>query len=97
MFTQDYMPLCQMCDACQCENCKYINKKSTKEVNVSPSYQCMKAQIERQASYHLQEQLINEFTFLNVLEEKECKDPITSLSGKTCTSGYYMGGVEECY
>ena len=37
-----FAPLCNECDTYQCENCVYINQLYTKEVNVSPSFQCKK-------------------------------------------------------
>ncbi len=39
--------LCNKCKAYQCENCKYFNKIYTNEINVSPSFQCKKANIEK--------------------------------------------------
>lgn len=59
LLTIGYMPLCQVCDNNHCENCKYLNQKYTKEVNISPSFQCMKAETERKVSQQLQEKLIN--------------------------------------
>lgn len=47
LYTIDYQPLCQHCDTYQCRNCIYLNKKVTREVNVSPSVQCRKSYIER--------------------------------------------------
>lgn len=88
LYTEDYMPLCQGCDAFQCENCKYINKKYTKEVNVSPSFQCMKAQIERRVSQQLQRKL-PEYPWVNILEDKVCQDPINLLYPVERAIGYY--------
>ena len=83
------MPLCQMCDTYQCENCKYINRLYTNEVNVSPSFQCMKAQIERKVSLQLQEMLRDRYNFAHLLEEKRCEDPINYLRKDTESIGYY--------
>lgn len=73
LLKQSHMPLCNMCSAFQCENCKFLNKKETYEVNVSPSYQCMKAQIERQASYKLQKKLAEVIDFSNHLKNEICE------------------------
>ncbi|GFI37489.1 anaerobic sulfatase-maturating enzyme [Lachnospiraceae bacterium] len=89
LYTKKYMPLCQMCDTYQCENCKYINRLYTNEVNVSPSFQCMKAQIERKVSLQLQEMLRDRYNFAHLLEEKRCEDPINYLRKDTESIGYY--------
>lgn len=49
--------LCRLCDTYQCKNCVYTNKLFTKEVNVSPSFQCRKSNIERGLSIDLLEKL----------------------------------------
>lgn len=90
LYTYKYMPLCQSCDAYQCENCKWLNYKNTKEVNISPQFQCMKAQIERKASYNLQNKLKDEVNFCNLLENKKIADPITNVKKDDQFIGYYM-------
>ncbi len=90
LLKQSHMPLCNMCSAFQCENCKFLNKKETYEVNVSPSYQCMKAQIERQASYKLQKKLAEVIDFSNHLKNEICEDPILKLKKEGMYTGYYM-------
>lgn len=47
LYSTEYHPLCQKCDAYQCRNCIWLNKKMTKEVNVSPAIQCRKSRIEQ--------------------------------------------------
>ncbi|EGD46912.1 radical SAM domain protein [Ruminiclostridium papyrosolvens DSM 2782] len=54
LFKSKNHPLCANCDAYQCMNCIYINKKYTNEVNVSPSFQCRKSNIERGITQQLQ-------------------------------------------
>lgn len=49
--------ICRLCDAYQCKNCVYTNRLYTKEVNVSPSFQCRKSHIERLVSSALLEQI----------------------------------------
>lgn len=90
LYYENHMPLCNMCDAYQCENCKFVNKKYTREVNVSPSFQCIKAQVERNASYQLQELLKDQYNFVNAIEYSECKDPIEKLKSQGALWGYYM-------
>lgn len=76
LYTKEYMPLCKNCEAYQCENCKYINKKYTHEVNVSPSFQCKKAHIEKKISVKIQKTLQGEFEFVKMLKEEDYMDPI---------------------
>lgn len=92
LYTFKYMPLCQECDAYQCENCKYTNLLNTNEVNVPPSFQCKKAQYERRASYMLQSLLKNSITFDNELENKSCIDPISIFMNYNNFSSYYKIG-----
>lgn len=57
LYKEQYMPLCNKCKAYQCENCKYINKIYTNEINVSPSFQCKKANIEKNIAALLRQAL----------------------------------------
>ena len=75
LYTPQYMPLCQNCESYQCENCKYINKKFTYEINVSPSFQCKKAQIEKNIVAQMKEK-VRFKTYNNRLEKSLYKDPI---------------------
>lgn len=50
LYRRDYHPICQVCDAKQCKICIYRNMKGTREINVSPSYQCRKSHLERKVS-----------------------------------------------
>lgn len=89
LLTIGYMPLCQVCDNNHCENCKYLNQKYTKEVNISPSFQCMKAETERKVSQQLQEKLINKLYMPNCLSKRESEDPILKIREKGIVPGYY--------
>ena len=50
LYKAEYQPICLTCDAYQCLNCVYLNENSTREVNVSPSFQCRKSQIEKEVA-----------------------------------------------
>lgn len=50
LYTLEYHPICQNCQAYQCRDCIYLNKKMTNEINVSPSVQCRKSHIEAKVS-----------------------------------------------
>lgn len=89
LLTIGYMPLCQVCDNNHCENCKYLNQKYTKEINISPSFQCMKAETERKVSQQLQEKLINKLYMPNCLSKRESEDPILKIREKGIVPGYY--------
>lgn len=93
LLTGKYMPLCNSCDTYQCENCKYINKKHTKEVNVSPAFQCKKAHIERKISRIIQDELNKEVDFPNELSDVSYYDPIYNLNLLGELNGYYK---ENC-
>lgn len=89
LFTFDYMPLCQMCDDYHCENCKYINRKYTREVNISPSFQCMKAETERLVAQWLQKELKEQLHMTNILEKRGMRDPIFRIRENSVVRGYY--------
>lgn len=89
LYTTKYMPICNVCDCFQCENCKYLNKKYTNEVNISPSFQCDKAQIERKISVYFQQNLKNMWEFEKELDDIKCEDPIKILERKGMYMGYY--------
>lgn len=57
LYKVNYSNLCRECDAYQCKNCIDINKKFTNEINVSPSFQCIKSNIEKQMSKSLGKRL----------------------------------------
>ncbi len=86
-----HMPLCKMCDCFHCENCKYINKKETGEFNVSPSFQCIKAQVEKRVSKYLQDLLGSRAEIKNYVKESCYEDPIEQV-GKWGIYQPYHGG-----
>ena len=53
LFKLEYKPLCQTCDIHTCNKCSYLNKLSTGEVNVPPSFQCIKSHIEKRVTLKL--------------------------------------------
>ena len=92
LFTEEYMPLCENCKAFQCENCKYMNKIFTKEVNISPSFQCKKAFVEMKISKKLQQKLEGKINFLQDIEQYEISDPICLVKGYDKDLSYYRNG-----
>lgn len=88
LYKQDYQPICQKCDAYQCINCVYLNEKTTNEVNVSPSFQCRKGQIERSAAVYYLKKCFPDFEYVG----NEENDPIIAIIGDTKNTdkiGYY--------
>ena len=59
-------------------NCVYLNKESTDEFNVSPSYQCWKSNIELNVAYELQKRIPEAFINSVKLEKVKNLDPIIS-------------------
>lgn len=49
LYKSEYQPICKTCDVYSCLNCVYLNESETREVNISPSYQCRKGLIEKEA------------------------------------------------
>lgn len=86
--------LCRICDAYQCKDCVYINKKNTKEYNVPPSFQCRKSHIERGVSLDLKS-ILRDCPLIpdkNTLEIKndDYLDPISKFFGNNNGfAGYY--------
>ncbi|MFR5915111.1 MAG: CXXX repeat peptide maturase [Blautia wexlerae] len=89
LYTPQYMPLCNMCDAYQCENCKYLNYMNTNEINVSPSFQCKKAIVEKKAAESLCLVLKDSISFLNIPKNNGDVDPINVLLNNNRNRGYY--------
>lgn len=89
LFKIENSPLCRNCRNYQCMNCIYLNENITREVNVSPSFQCKKASLERKISY----ELINEskdYTVSYDFEEPKALDPIKDFFEETqAMQGYY--------
>lgn len=90
LYKREYHPICQVCDAKQCRICIYRNLKSTKEVNVSPSFQCRKSHIERKASVELINALGIEDGENEALINVDYLDPIIKLpTMKAKNNGFY--------
>lgn len=90
LYRREYHPICQVCDARQCRNCIYRNFAGTKEVNVSPSYQCRKSHLERKVAVELEQAVGPDMHFDNTLSAVEYLDPIVMVpSVKDKELGYY--------
>lgn len=88
LYSREYHPICQVCDAKQCRICIYRNLKATREINISPSFQCRKAHIERKISSEMQEILPGRAE--NKLEDLDYTDPISRLPNlRQSRAGYY--------
>lgn len=74
----DHAPICRNCDAYQCKRCVWLNEKLTLDRNTPSHQQCVMANMERNASRVLQEQLkINGIELSNtyIIEELTELDP----------------------
>ena len=90
LYRREFHPICQACDARQCRDCIYRNFSGTKEINVSPSYQCRKSHLERKVAGAPEQGAGSVMQFHNVLEDVDYLDPIVvtpSVKGKEI--GYY--------
>ena len=82
-------PLCSICDAYQCLNCIHLNKNTTQEVNVSPSFQCVKGFIEREVARLYQQEMGNAAN-VNIIPETKHKEAFGLFNDlKEGTNGYY--------
>ena len=79
LYKMDYAPLCKDCDAYQCADCIYHNKKYTSEVNIPASMQCKKSWTEKAVAAELQEECKKDISFLNNVEKNEYGDPMVKL------------------
>lgn len=89
LFTQEFAPICNWCDAYQCEDCKFLNLSYTKEVNVPPSFQCKKSHIERQVSAELRNELEECFAQEESIKEVDYIDPIYHMIEQCKVPGCY--------
>lgn len=81
--------MCSYCKSYQCINCRYINLKSTNEVNVSPSFQCKKSNIERLVSVLMQSKMPYEYKEKKI-DTNFVYDPINLLlQENNITFGFY--------
>ena len=89
LYRKEYHPICQVCDAKHCRNCVYLNFSGTREVNVSPSFQCRKSHIERKISVEMQEYMTP--LVKNNLQDVNYMDPISLIPiMKKENRGYYV-------
>lgn len=79
LYTQEFAPICNCCDAYHCVDCVYHNKKYTSEVNIPASVQCQKSWIEKNVSAELVKECQNITTFFNPVMESDEIDPINIL------------------
>lgn len=86
LYTQKYNPLCNTCDAYQCNNCTYMNQTVTNEVNVAPSYKCRKGHIERRVALKFHK----DTNYGRDIEPKASMDQIGNVIDKADSfKGYY--------
>lgn len=87
LFKSEYQPICKNCDAFQCINCIYLNESTTGEVNVSPSFQCRKGHIEREAASIY----FNAKNGFSTISHVDYMDPIEKIinSSSIVYQGYY--------
>ncbi len=57
LYRVSHSNLCGHCEAYQCNNCVHTNRSFTREINVSPSFQCVKGNIEKEVSSALEAEL----------------------------------------
>lgn len=81
LYKNEFRPLCTLCTSYQCVNCVYLNKLSTNEVNVAPSYQCKKAHIEQEVAFALRNELEENESYQEIALPS-CYDPIIQLMNK---------------
>jgi CXXX repeat peptide maturase len=90
LFKAEYQPICSVCDVYQCTNCIYLNEKTTLEVNVPPSFQCRKSQIEKAVANEFIKVTYPDTAYTEVVYN----DPIATIIGDfrqapQKTVGYY--------
>lgn len=82
-------PLCDNCDAFQCNRCVYKNYKGTMELNTPTRIQCLTAHIERKCSTKLlralQDKKMSDYNSFEIPNVDYC-DPIEKLDKKRCDS-----------
>ncbi|WP_026667282.1 radical SAM peptide maturase, CXXX-repeat target family [Butyrivibrio sp. AE2005] len=76
LYTQEYAPLCNMCDAFHCADCVYHNKKRTNEVNIPSAVQCKKSHIEKRVAKMIQDECKEKILFAHEIKEESGLDPI---------------------
>lgn len=91
LYTQAFAPICNCCDAYQCVNCSYHNKKYTTEVNIPAAIQCQKSWIEKKVSAEIVRECQEVKEYFNSIEEECYIDPINKLREQLHNEkiGYY--------
>jgi len=81
LLSLEYAPVCSICDAYQCNRCKYLNLKATGEINIPSKIQCVISHIERDATRKLQLRLQEEnmAAFMEILPDVDYLDPIDKI------------------
>lgn len=98
LYCQDYHPICQVCDAKQCRICIYRNIKGTREVNVSPSYQCRKSHLERKVSAEYLDEICATGRSGNTIAPVDYLDPaVLTPTIKKKEIGYYKMQEDELH
>ena len=69
LYKLDHAPICSHCDAYQCKRCIWLNRKTTFEVNTPSHEQCVLANLERNASRELLQNIRKHGTFLPEQED----------------------------
>lgn len=64
LYSIDYAPICQHCDAFHCRRCAWLNRKNTLEVNTPSHEQCVVAHLERNESGRLLSEIRKEYDYL---------------------------------
>ena len=71
LYRLSHAPICSHCDAWQCRRCIWLNRKTTREVNIPSHEQCVVAHLERNASRQL---LLNVRCYGDFMPEVEIKE-----------------------
>lgn len=92
LYQKENHPICQKCDAYQCRDCMWMNQKATREICVSPSWQCRKSHIEREVS--LQYQKETGIQGSGAIRELAYRDPIVRMEEMKEENGIYYKYVK---
>lgn len=84
LYKLDYAPLCRHCDAYQCHRCVWLNRKTTREVNIPSRQQCIMAHLERNATKNLLKNIrkYGEYIPEFEIEDIDYLDPFDNLKNK---------------
>lgn len=71
-------PICKICDAYQCKRCVFLNRETTRDVNIPSAQQCILSHKERESSRVFLNSLVKkdpENKRFNVIPELDYEDP----------------------